>query len=101
MLSTQPNIWQSDTTNLFDQSTCFLKDVLVLKQEISSHLLDFDRIVYIYENIEIKTYKLQAWGLQLLAYPLAQVFSCEFCEISKNTFFHWMHLMAASACMLP
>ena len=24
------------------------------------------------------------------------VFSCEFCEISKNTFFHRTHLMAAS-----
>ena len=27
---------------------------------------------------------------------LAQVFSCEFCEISKNTFFHRTPLMAAS-----
>ena len=32
--------------------------------------------------------KLQAWGLQLcLKETLAQVFSCEFWEISKNTFF--------------
>ena len=28
---------------------------------------------------------------------LAQVFSCEFCEISKNTFFHRTPLVAASA----
>ena len=27
---------------------------------------------------------------------LAQVFSCEFCEISKNTFFHKTPLVAAS-----
>ena len=27
---------------------------------------------------------------------LAQVFSCEFCEISKNTFFHETPLMAVS-----
>ena len=27
---------------------------------------------------------------------LAQVFSCEFCEISKNTFFHRTPLAAAS-----
>ena len=27
---------------------------------------------------------------------LAQVFSCEFCEISKNTFFHRTPLVAAS-----
>ena len=32
--------------------------------------------------------KLQAWGLQLYErQTLAQLFSCEFCEISKNTFF--------------
>ena len=44
----------SDTTNVFDQDTCFLKDVLVLKQKIS-YVLDFDQIVYIYhENIEDK-----------------------------------------------
>ena len=29
---------------------------------------------------------------------LAQVFSCEFCEISKNTFFHRTPLVAASEC---
>ena len=28
---------------------------------------------------------------------LAQVFSCEFCEISKNTFFHRTPLVVASA----
>ena len=28
---------------------------------------------------------------------LAQVFSCEFCKISKNTFFHKTPLVAASA----
>ena len=27
---------------------------------------------------------------------LVQVFSCEFCEISKNTFFHRIPLLAAS-----
>ena len=27
---------------------------------------------------------------------LAQVFSCEFCEISKKTFFYRTHLVAAS-----
>ena len=29
---------------------------------------------------------------------LAQVFSCEFCKISKNTFFHRTPLVAASEC---
>ena len=29
---------------------------------------------------------------------LAQVFSCEFCEISKNTFFYRLPLVAASGC---
>ena len=44
----------SDTTNSFDQNTCFLKDVLISKQKIS-YLLDFDQIVNIYhENIEDK-----------------------------------------------
>ena len=42
--------------------------------------------------------KLQAWGLHLYCaqtcnfinkYTLAQVFSCEFCEIFKSTFFLW------------
>ena len=41
--------------------------------------------------------KLQAWGLQLyLKKTLAQVFSCEFCEISKNTFSYRAPLVAAS-----
>ena len=44
----------SGRTNLFDQNTCFLKDVLVSKQKIL-HLLDFDQIVYIYhEDIKDK-----------------------------------------------
>ena len=30
---------------------------------------------------------------------LAQVFSCEFCEISKNTFLHKTPIVAASECM--
>ena len=37
--------------------------------------------------------KMQAVGL---AQTLAQVFSCEFCEISKNSFFHRTLLVAAS-----
>ena len=41
--------------------------------------------------------KLQAWGLQLyLKKSLAQVFSCEFCGISKNTFSYRTPLVAAS-----
>ena len=32
---------------------------------------------------------------------LAQVFSCEFCEIFKNTFFHRAPLMAASKNLFP
>ena len=31
-----------------------------------------------------------------LCFTLTQVFSCEFCEISKNTFFHRTPLVAAS-----
>ena len=41
--------------------------------------------------------KLQTWGLQLyLKKSLAQVFSCEFCGISKNTFSYRTPLVAAS-----
>ena len=32
----------------------------------------------------------------LIKEALAQVFSCGFCEISKNTFFHWTSLVVAS-----
>ena len=38
--------------------------------------------------------KLQAWGF-IKKKTLAQAFSCEFCEISKNTFFHRTPLVAA------
>ena len=39
----------------------------------------------------------QSLFLNKVAYPgLTQVFSCEFCEISKNTFFHKTPLVAAS-----
>ena len=37
--------------------------------------------------------KVQAWGLKK---TLAEVFSCEFCYISNNTFFHRTPLVAAS-----
>ena len=41
--------------------------------------------------------KLQALGVQLYQKDtVAQVFSCEFCEISKNTFFYGLSLVAAS-----
>ena len=42
--------------------------------------------------------KLQAMGPATLLKKetLAQVFSCEFCEISKNTFSYRTHLVAAS-----
>ena len=40
--------------------------------------------------------KLQASGLNFIKKEtLAQVFSCEFCEISKNTFFHRASSVAA------
>ena len=32
--------------------------------------------------------------------PLAHGFSCEFCEISKNTFLHRTLLVAASVCFI-
>ena len=32
--------------------------------------------------------------------PLAHVFSCEFCEISKNNFLHRTLLVAASVCFI-
>ena len=45
--------------------------------------------------------KLQASGLQLIEkMSQAQVFSCEFCEISINTFLHKTPLMAASALVI-
>ena len=41
--------------------------------------------------------KLQSWHLQLSEkIDSAQAFSCEFCEISKNTYFHRAPLTAAS-----
>ena len=40
--------------------------------------------------------KLQALGNFLKKETLAQVFSCEFCKTSKNTFFHGKPLVAAS-----
>ena len=41
--------------------------------------------------------KLQVWGLQLYQKEtLAQAFSCEFCEISRNTFYYRTPLLAAS-----
>ena len=53
---TVPSHWRQ-VGQFFYQNTCFLKDVLVLKQKIS-YLLDFDQIVSIYhennENIEDK-----------------------------------------------
>ena len=49
--------------------------------------------------------KLQASGLScrplLKKRLLAQVFSCEFCEISKNTFFYGTPLVAASGFNIP
>ena len=42
-------------------------------------------------------YKKGAAGLQLIKKEtLAQVFSCDFCEISKSTFFYRTPLVAAS-----
>ena len=35
--------------------------------------------------------------IELQAWTLVQVFSCEFCEISRNTFFYRTPLVAASA----
>ena len=41
--------------------------------------------------------KLRTWGLQLIKKEtLAQVFSCEYCEISKNTFSYRTPPVAAS-----
>ena len=39
--------------------------------------------------------KVEAWNF-IKKETLAQMFSCEFCEISKNTFFHRTPLVAAS-----
>ena len=41
----------SDTTNFFDQNTCFLKDILVSKQKIS-YLLDFDQRKSFLKNLK-------------------------------------------------
>ena len=42
--------------------------------------------------------KLQAWACGFIKKEtLTEVFSCQFCEISKNTFFHRTPLVAASA----
>ena len=42
----------SDTTNFFDQNTCFLKDVLVSKQKIA-HLLDLFNYSIIQEDLQL------------------------------------------------
>ena len=48
-------------------------------------------------KFSIEDFVSNAEGLQLyLKKTLAQVFYCEFCEISKNTFFHRIPLVAAS-----
>ena len=56
------------------------------------------------QNLQENTYtrvsiliKLQARSATLLKQALAQVFSCEFCEISKNNFSYRLPLVAASA----
>ena len=49
----------SDTTNVFDQNTCFLQDVLVSKQKISA-LLNFDQVVYIYHAGQVSFKNLKA-----------------------------------------
>ena len=53
-------------------------------------------------TLKMNIYCLNHW-LDILSFSqifkketLAQVFSCEFSEISKNTFFHRTHLVAAS-----
>ena len=54
---TVPNYWCQVGQVVFDQNTCFLKDVLVSKQKIS-YFLDFDQIAILtytyHENIEDK-----------------------------------------------
>ena len=42
----------SDTTNFFDQNTCFLKDVLVSKQKIA-YLLDLFNYSIIQEDLQL------------------------------------------------
>ena len=43
---------------------------------------------------------MKAWACNFIkGETLAQVFSCEFCEISKNTFFYRAPLVAASVNM--
>ena len=44
--------------------------------------------------------KLQAWDLQLQIETRVQLFSSEFCEISKNTFFYGTPLVAVSESQL-
>ena len=48
--------------------------------------------------------KSQAWGLQLYYETFAQVFSCEICEIFKNTLFKehfwWLLLKISFLCFL-
>ena len=43
--------------------------------------------------------KFQAWNF-IKNESLAQVFSCEFCEISKNTFFYGTPPVADSLCFI-
>ena len=51
------------------------------------------------ENTSARVSYLQASACNFIKKgTLAQVFSCEFCKISKNTFFHRTASVAASAC---
>ena len=50
----------------------------------------------ILQNSQENTCARASFLIKLKKETLVQVFSCEFCEISKNTFFHRTPLVAAS-----
>ena len=55
---------------------------------VADRVCAFKTIKEITESIENSNRETAAWGLQLhKKETLVQVFSCEFCEISKNNFF--------------
>ena len=54
----------------------------------------------ILQNLQESTCRSQAWNF-IKKETLGQVFSCEFCEISKDTFFTEHHRATASKCRFP
>ena len=86
------------------ENSCMLKEAVTTRSSRSQMLFK----IGIFENFAIFTGKYPCWSLfkiklqawkpaTLLKRTLTQSFSCEYCEIFKNSFFHRTSQVAASA----